>query len=164
MEKAETAFSDSCGDEEDDSEAIEDFKKLKLSGRDIKCPLRAEMVSGPTGMDWWRCCLYDGTDKQGISEWRCGADVSGEEGGCIGGKLKVVFWMKSKDSAKLTLALLAFIICLSVSCFLMCLLTSSLRENRRPHPNSAHKKGFSPVCVRMCLLRCSARTKDLPQP
>lgn len=40
---------------------------------------------------------------------------------------------------------------------LACLLRSSLRANLRPH--SAQANGFSPVCVRMCVVRWSLRLK-----
>lgn len=43
-------------------------------------------------------------------------------------------------------------------CTFWCLFFSSLRANLRPH--ESHEKGFSPVCVRTCVVRWSLREKE----
>ena len=47
-------------------------------------------------------------------------------------------------------------------CILLCLVSSSLRLKRLVQPGKSHAWGFSPVCVRMCLVWCSRRWNALP--
>lgn len=48
-------------------------------------------------------------------------------------------------------------------CMRRCLVSSSLRENRRVHPGYVHTYGLIPVWVRTCRVLCSSRRNPRPQ-